>query len=987
MPNGTLSEETTAINFWRWPGSVGKIRVFSLQAFRTVDGQFVPQGNPANKNSCHAEVNFVVNANKSLSIEATSNIPFTTNSPNVPTARFTALMYDARDVQRQVWLENFNVSASLGPTFTWAQLEDSQGRILPNPPSTTLSREQILDYISGLPPAVKMTTVINGIATLLEAADDSVSPKVLGPNSAFIRSLRTQAKGVLGSTNKIGTTTKLTDGNKGFVYDNGTNFTRANLGVYHVLDQTGARDNDSADNTTAIRAAITAAVAEGGGVVWFGYTSSGAYRITDDITVPSNIILAGESGLLDARIRIKQMTSGKACFKLVENTFGVTFRNLELLGGVSTAHGVLMTGSNTAQPCQYVHFEHVTIKNMAKCIYVNATDVAESWQASYVSMDHVLLQGDTCLHLNSLNFDGIFNDVAFLSNTDGFNVDIEGSGPLQFNHCYFLGNNPGASCVLGVPNVVFAEAAFRVRGAHGPIHIINGQGEGCRNSMVKSVATQGQPITVESSIMGAPWLLQDDTDFICEGSIFYANSIQATGDTSIDGSMNGIIPTDECGTPDLVNKGVILSGNAKLVQWTTKDGIAMQKRLNLGNLTILDTTDPSLPTTPTIQIARDDIGAALMFLGMSAAGVATNGGTWIRTADGFLGLLFNQEIPNRGFRINGPMKFSGTSAVNLSDAARTITDVGCTNGSPNITSVSASFTTADIGKIGTISGGSTVPNGTTIIRVLTSSSAVLSSNVTTTGINRTLVIQGNAVLNYDPVANLTQLSENGAAFTNLLKAATALTTNRSLRVTDGATAAVGNGLWSDDGTNMQLVSGLLRLLGATSSFPALKRVSTGIEIRLADDSGQAPLSALSLSLGGGAALDTTAQTGTGNLVRANAPTLTAPVLTTPVLGAATATSLGIGTGTTITKIVRNTVTVNPASINANTVSSQTFTFTGAVVGDSVAMNPPAAGLTTGLIVLQCFISAADTVTIVFQNTTGAPIDEPSANWNGLLVRS
>ena len=62
---------------------------------------------------------------------------------------------------------------------------------------------------------------------------------------------------------------------------------------------------------------------------------------------------------------------------------------------------------------------------------------------------------------------------------------------------------------------------------------------------------------------------------------------------------------------------------------------------------------------------------------------------------------------------------------------------------------------------------------------------------------------------------------------------------------------------------------ILRLGGTTSSFPALKRNSTGIDVRLADDSAYAPLNASSL-LGTGAitAWNTTAipaggTTGTG----------------------------------------------------------------------------------------------------------------------------
>jgi hypothetical protein len=83
---------------------------------------------------------------------------------------------------------------------------------------------------------------------------------------------------------------------------------------------------------------------------------------------------------------------------------------------------------------------------------------------------------------------------------------------------------------------------------------------------------------------------------------------------------------------------------------------------------------------------------------------------------------------------------------------------------------------------------------------------------------------------------------------------------------------------------------------------------------------------------------------------------------------------------------RGTVTIDPASVGATTVATQTFTLTGAAVGDTLVLNPPAAGLTAGLLVLQSFVSTANTISIVFYNTTGAPIDEGSASWTYKLSR-
>jgi hypothetical protein len=100
----------------------------------------------------------------------------------------------------------------------------------------------------------------------------------------------------------------------------------------------------------------------------------------------------------------------------------------------------------------------------------------------------------------------------------------------------------------------------------------------------------------------------------------------------------------------------------------------------------------------------------------------------------------------------------------------------------------------------------------------------------------------------------------------------------------------------------------------------------------------------------------------------------------------TDTGVKIGQGTAISKVLRGTVSVNPSSVAANSVSTQTVTITGAATGDSVVLNPPAAGLTAGLLVTQVRVSAADTVSVTYYNTTGSAIDEGSGTWNYLLVR-
>jgi hypothetical protein len=92
-------------------------------------------------------------------------------------------------------------------------------------------------------------------------------------------------------------------------------------------------------------------------------------------------------------------------------------------------------------------------------------------------------------------------------------------------------------------------------------------------------------------------------------------------------------------------------------------------------------------------------------------------------------------------------------------------------------------------------------------------------------------------------------------------------------------------------------------------------------------------------------------------------------------------------GTTVTKIYKGTVAVNPASIGDNDIGTTTVTITGAVVGDIVLMCPPTAGLTAGLMAGVAYVSAADTVKLSIANCSGGAVDEASATWSYILIRS
>lgn len=111
--------------------------------------------------------------------------------------------------------------------------------------------------------------------------------------------------------------------------------------------------------------------------------------------------------------------------------------------------------------------------------------------------------------------------------------------------------------------------------------------------------------------------------------------------------------------------------------------------------------------------------------------------------------------------------------------------------------------------------------------------------------------------------------------------------------------------------------------------------------------------------------------------------------TTPAAGtfttASASTSLTLGAGTAITKIVVYTPTLTPASVNAATVAEQTFTVTGLTTADKVIVNPPSIANSTGVAGVR--VSAADTLAIRFVNPTVGALTPTSGTYTVIAVRS
>jgi|10_taG_2_1085330.scaffolds.fasta_scaffold81181_2 hypothetical protein len=86
----------------------------------------------------------------------------------------------------------------------------------------------------------------------------------------------------------------------------------------------------------------------------------------------------------------------------------------------------------------------------------------------------------------------------------------------------------------------------------------------------------------------------------------------------------------------------------------------------------------------------------------------------------------------------------------------------------------------------------------------------------------------------------------------------------------------------------------------------------------------------------------------------------------------------------IPKIETYSVTLDPASIAANTTAEQTFTVSGLKTNDIITINKPSN--TTGVGIVNARVSATDTLAITFINATAGAVNPASETYKIISTR-
>jgi len=93
------------------------------------------------------------------------------------------------------------------------------------------------------------------------------------------------------------------------------------------------------------------------------------------------------------------------------------------------------------------------------------------------------------------------------------------------------------------------------------------------------------------------------------------------------------------------------------------------------------------------------------------------------------------------------------------------------------------------------------------------------------------------------------------------------------------------------------------------------------------------------------------------------------------------------TGTTLSKILKGTVSVTLAATAAAAEEDVSLTITGAAAGDIVIMTPLNAAMETGVAIVACWVSAANTVKVRISNVHTSSLTGSTASWSYCVIQS
>ncbi|HEV7646485.1 MAG TPA: hypothetical protein VGO50_21300 [Pyrinomonadaceae bacterium] len=351
----------------------------------------------------------------------------------------------------------------------------------------------------------------------------------------------------------------------------------AGNGYLNIMSCGAVGTGGSSDDTQAIIDGLNALDAIGGGTLFFpnGYFNVGTTSTTAGylpIELPSNTILQGIAGSLTGgsygSSRITLISPGnptgihnKAVFKIGEWKYGITIRDVGLLGYDTANSGGIVPGSigvlgegNFPNSTFKITFSEMDIAgfnvgiDVRQCKAANvlglncAEDPEEDpptllqpWQFDQVKVDHVSFTNNIGVRIDTMNSDWNFSSCWFNTPVDtGEDADHPSTIGIHLKRGGFIQmNNTFGGGTGGAPGGAFIYINSEAR-----LQIVNSQTENINNSIIygrdrilpgeqyADMGNTASAIVITGSQFGAPIKLRGRVAFVSTGNNYAADTIQ-----------------------------------------------------------------------------------------------------------------------------------------------------------------------------------------------------------------------------------------------------------------------------------------------------------------------------------------------------------------------------------------------------------------------------------------------------------------------------
>jgi len=427
------------------------------------------------------------------------------------------------------------------------------------------------------------------------------------------------------------------------------------------------------------------------------------------------------------------------------------------------------------------------------------------------------------------------------------------------------------------------------------------------------------------------------------------NSITTLGTISTGVWQGTAIATTYGGIPTAGTTGQVLTKNSNTnydVSWTTVTGTGTVTNFIFTNGNGFSGSVSSSTTTPTLSLTTSLTTGSVPFIAAGGALSQDNNNLFWDSTNNRLGIGTNTPISRETVRTDGLGAYTTTTTQNssgLSLVNNTAAISGTQQASPALllrgfgwgttaaTSQSVDWRLVNLPTQGTVPASS------------------LRLQFSLNGATYSEPFLFNSTGQFNATGNIVAGASSTFAFTTRTNLSAPVDGNLLLR--------------NNANTNF----GLIQLGGSTSAFPAIKRNTTGIDIRLADDSAYTSITSSNITLdsqsGAATRLSTISTTGQ---VQALANGTDTQIMA--IVG---------GTPTWSTLRLTNSATLNFPSTPGGDDADLTITVTGAADGDPVALGIPNAAVLPESMYMA-WVSAANTVTVRFINFSLSAQDPPSA---------